>query len=575
MTVRAHLLGREDLCALEPDWRALARAVGTGDPALAPAWTQALADALPAGCEICVGVVREGRDLLAVAPLVRTEVRLARAWPTQVLSPPGALLWGPAAPASSVLLSARGAEVRAAAALLERLFDARWDLFDLATVDEAAPARVLLPSVCTRLGRVSQIATAASVPCARLAGSYEDYAQALALVGRPAVRRGLRELDAQLCEGAGAVPELLSLLRRQASARGRPPFGAAGAAGLRALMRRFGEEGAVRIGVAARAGRTVAGLLALATGDTLTVLARPVDPEAAHTEVADALVATYLRGALADGATALRLPPGDSPCERFATGTRRVFHLRLYGRTVAGRVMGRSAAVAARAAPRARAALERLRGRAGTGSLGPPVPASWAGARKLAWTRLSLYRGELPDSQTLPWQTGDGLELAPMTLAQFEGLEPTRRQLLCRTLELQEAYCRHKWARGDRVLRADLDGQPAGILWCALGAVYVPELDREVRPGPSACYVHDVFVAPWARGRAVAPALLARLHDQMRATDVHLMWALVRRDNRASARAFEKAAFVPVCEVLYARVGGASHLYTRPAHPDAHKLLGL
>src|SRR5205814_1492035 len=134
---------------------------------------------------------------------------------------------------------------------------------------------------------------------------------------------------------------------------------------------------------------------------------------------------------------------------------------------------------------------------------------------------------------------------------EFDSLSPRRRSALCLALELSEPYCRQKWARGDLALRADLDGEPAAVLWCARGPVFVPELDREVRPGPASCYVHDVFVAPWARGRRIAPALLAVAGADLPGATIERAWALVRRENVASARAFEHAAWRASCEVLY------------------------
>src|SRR5262249_61610710 len=98
---------------------------------------------------------------------------------------------------------------------------------------------------------------------------------------------------------------------------------------------------------------------------------------------------------------------------------------------------------------------------------------------------------------------------------------------------------------------------------------------REVRPGAGACYVHDVFVAPWARGRRVAPALLAFAAAELARAQVAQAWALVRRENTASARAFEHAAWRPACEVLYARLGRRSRLLVRPADREARRLLGL
>lgn len=88
-------------------------------------------------------------------------------------------------------------------------------------------------------------------------------------------------------------------------------------------------------------------------------------------------------------------------------------------------------------------------------------------------------------------------------------------------------------------------------------------------------YVHDVFVAPAARGRAVAPAMLERLALDLRELDVYRSWALISSGHQASVRAFTKASFTPVCDVFYARVGGVDRVVCRPPDPEAKALLGL
>jgi ribosomal protein S18 acetylase RimI-like enzyme len=122
---------------------------------------------------------------------------------------------------------------------------------------------------------------------------------------------------------------------------------------------------------------------------------------------------------------------------------------------------------------------------------------------------------------------------------------------------------------------ARLGGRPAGIGWAARSAVDVVELGREVRPGPSECYIHDVFVAPDARGKGVAPVMLESLARRLRQADVYRAWALIRPSNVASMRAFEKAAYAAVCDVIHAHLGTVDRLVLRPADPEAERLLGL
>jgi L-amino acid N-acyltransferase YncA len=105
--------------------------------------------------------------------------------------------------------------------------------------------------------------------------------------------------------------------------------------------------------------------------------------------------------------------------------------------------------------------------------------------------------------------------------------------------------------------------------------VYVPDIGREVRPGAGECYIHDVYVHPDERGRQVAPAMLDFLARELRGRDVYRAWALIERNNTASTRAFEKAAYASVADVVYARMGLASRLFVRPPDPEARAFLGL
>lgn len=192
--------------------------------------------------------------------------------------------------------------------------------------------------------------------------------------------------------------------------------------------------------------------------------------------------------------------------------------------------------------------------------------------RVAALTRLHLYRGELYVRGIEP---PEGMELSLMGRMEYEALADEERARWISRLELDEGYCLQKWTRGDLVVAARLDGEPAGILWCARGPVYVPEIGRQVRPRPGECYIHDVYVTPSARGRAVAPAMLEFLAHELRQRDVYRAWALIVRTNTASTRAFEKAAYASVADVLYARMGLASRLLVRPPDLEAQAFLGI
>jgi GNAT superfamily N-acetyltransferase len=105
--------------------------------------------------------------------------------------------------------------------------------------------------------------------------------------------------------------------------------------------------------------------------------------------------------------------------------------------------------------------------------------------------------------------------------------------------------------------------------------VHVPEIDRDLEIGPGEAYIHDLFVAPSARGRSLAPCILEFLATELRTRDIYKSWALIGTDNIASVRAFEKAAYAAVCDVVYARIAAVDRLVVRPPDMEAKKLLGI
>ena len=84
-----------------------------------------------------------------------------------------------------------------------------------------------------------------------------------------------------------------------------------------------------------------------------------------------------------------------------------------------------------------------------------------------------------------------------------------------------------------------------------------------------------MFVAPAARGRGVAPVMLEHMAKELRATDAYRSWALIAADNQASLRAFQKASFTPVCDVIHAKMATVDRVVCRPPDPEALDLLAL
>ena len=69
--------------------------------------------------------------------------------------------------------------------------------------------------------------------------------------------------------------------------------------------------------------------------------------------------------------------------------------------------------------------------------------------------------------------------------------------------------------------------------------------------------------------------MLEYLAGELRQQDVYRSWALIEPSNVASVRAFEKAAYTPVADIVYARMANVERVTVRPPDPEAKQLLGL
>ena len=165
--------------------------------------------------------------------------------------------------------------------------------------------------------------------------------------------------------------------------------------------------------------------------------------------------------------------------------------------------------------------------------------------------------------------------IASFTEADYDKLDPGQRADVNEALALDERVIRAQWQRGDKAVLAQLGVRPAGIAWTARGPIEAPELGRTLQLAKYDAYIHSVFVAPAARGRGVAPVMLEHLAKELRATDAYRSWALIAADNQASLRAFQKASFTPVCDVIHAKMATVDCVVCRPPDPEAQELLGL
>jgi GNAT superfamily N-acetyltransferase len=523
-------------------------------------WWHAYHETLRA--EPYVWVARADGQLVGMLPLYRRTAKFGLVDITEVRMMGDA---GPRPPALDIIAAA-GWEQQVGAAFARALIDdgANWDLLQLEPLAEPSNARANL---------VSRLASAGySVESSESAGGAHRIALALApsdsTDGSGVVTTFGEDLD-KLRKGMSSLRRLSRLEWAERDEHS-PLADAEAAALLEEVTLGWGREGRVRLArLDDASGEAVAAALVVDDVDRAVVLAMAVDPQVSSRGAAPRLLHAEAMAARARGMTALEVVGGlgDYALPMLPTSKHPAIALKVWSQTKSASV-GRTFASVAQKARRARET--------------PMVAAAQARA---AWTKIrttassmaqyerySLYRGQL-------W-TRDIAAPADLTIARFseqdyDALDDSGRADLAEQLALDEVAARKLWRRGDWAMIAHLGSRPAGLVWSARGPVEAPELGRTLRLAKYDVYIHSVYVSPAARGRAVAPAMLEALTKELRATDAYRSWALIAADNQASLRAFQKASFTPVCDVIYAKMAAVDKVIVRPPDPEARELLGL
>lgn len=559
------------LRALEPEWRELAGsgpgALFRGPDWLIP-WWLAYHNTLHAELHVMIGRAVEpdasgttAGQMVCLAPFYRRTVKVALL-DTRELRMMGDA--GPRPPALDLLVR-KDWEDRAGTALAKALVDdaAHWDLVDLEPL--ADPSRI-------RANLVQRMAPAGfTVESAPSAGGASRIALALAPTDASDATGVIATHGDDLIALRKGISALKRLSRLEWAERDEPsPLADAEASQLlEEVALELGKQGRVRLAhLDDSAGETCAAALVVDDGDRAVVLAMAVDPQVPPRRAARLLHAEAM-AARARGCIALDVVSGavEYPMPQLPTSKQPVLAVRIWGHSTTasvGRTMTHVAKRARRAketpsvaAAQARAAWTKIR---------------TAAASVAQYDRYGLFRGQL-------WTRGinppPGLELMGFTSADFDKLEETKKGDILDQLQLDEETARKFWSRGDNAILAMLNARPAGIAWTARGPVEVPELGRTLRMMKYDAYIHSVFVAPAARGRLVAPVMLEHVTKQLRASDAYRSWALISAHNQASIRAFQKASFTPVCDVIHAKMATVDRVVCRPPDVEAQELLGL
>ncbi len=553
---------------LESSWAALALEGGEGalfrsSSWLLP-WWKAYQRVLGAELYVLAGYSGSsktgGGKLVCLAPLYRRTARTAAGLKVREIRLMGDA--GPRPPALGVMCSPEFQE-RAGIGLARSLMDiaSEWDVLDLAPLDDPSRVRAFFVS------RISSNGFGVE-------SSESGYTRriALSVAGIDVVDETPEDVAVsadpkQIRNGLGSLRRLSRL--EWASREEQSPLADSDA--MQLLEEASSVLGAKRKARVARldnaSGEAIAAALVVDDAKRAVVMAMAVDPESSA--AAERLLRAEARAAVERGCEALDVVGGaaEYSIDGLPSSRRRSIRLRVFGNSPAATIARTYGVVARR--------LQVALGASNAAAAG--ARAAWGKIRTTAshmaaFHRMHLYRGEL---WTRGVKTPEGVTIRELSKQEFDEMTPSVREETIESLELDMDYCGEKWKRGDSVVFASINGRPAGIAWGAFGEVHVPELDRSLKLESSEAYIHDVFVAAEARGRAVAPAMLEFMAKGLRQRDLYRSWALIGYDNVASVRAFEKASYVAVCDVFQTKVGAVDRLGVRPPDPEAKKLLGL
>lgn len=177
----SYSVSREELGRLDPEWRALIPRSSVRNPFLSPLWLRIWWEEFADSHELMLLAVREGQQLVAVAPLMRDGQRLCFAGDSQVCD-------------YMDLTLAQGAEEGVAHALLRALGEEPWQELVLWAIPEYSPTLQFLPAAAQAAGLQVDLLVEDVCPQVALPPTWEDYLAGLRGKDRHELRRKLRRL---------------------------------------------------------------------------------------------------------------------------------------------------------------------------------------------------------------------------------------------------------------------------------------------------------------------------------------------------------------------------------------------
>lgn len=150
----------------------------------------------------------------------------------------------------------------------------------------------------------------------------------------------------------------------------------------------------------------------------------------------------------------------------------------------------------------------------------------------------------------------DGRPVPPIAVPgiSYRYLLPGEETALAAAMGVQTRVVQDRFApRGKVALALDEQRRIAGYGWVRYDAIRIDDIAL-LLPLPSGhAYIWDCMTLPRWRGRHVFPGLLRFLLEALRQEGMHEAWAGVAPGNTASMRAFARAGFRHIADVVVAR----------------------
>lgn len=293
----SYTVQREELDRLEPDWRALLPRSHLRCVFVSPTWLRSWWEVFGQGRELLLLAVRQGGELVGVAPLMREGERLAFAGDTRVCD-------------YMDFTAAQGREEAVIAAVLRALGEEPWQELSLWGLRGSSPTLEALSRLCPGLGLRMERELEDVSPAIDLPADWEEYLRGLGKKDRHELRRKMR----RLAEGGEVGLEVLSSPEEVAAAMddflrlhsaARPDKAAFMTAEMARFFRRvvvaLAGEGTVRMFFLTLNGLRAAAVLCFQNEDELLLYNSGYDPAYSALSVGIVSKAMALRWALEAG----------------------------------------------------------------------------------------------------------------------------------------------------------------------------------------------------------------------------------------------------------------------------------